>query len=88
MSTDSPNVPRIVWTFQAERQLDFTLVRDQVTGETTRTREQQMADLDDILVSVFHEATDVVVRDQYVGYRHRSGEFIFLVEVRGVRFGR
>lgn len=70
--------PVVVWTFRGERQFHFLLSRLNRLPE----RVGVTADVTERLRLVFPDATAVVVRELYLGFRPRPEEYTFLVDVR------
>jgi hypothetical protein len=76
-----PQSLHVVWTFRARRRFNQALVRRQVHTGQPIDSEAIMADLDRILALAFPKAKELIVHDQYLGFRFREEEYILLVEV-------
>jgi hypothetical protein len=72
--------PLVLWTVAAHRRLRQALA-EAVGRHGPTAFATAMNDLTRRLKLLFRQARAVVIQDQYVGFRRRADEFIFLVEV-------
>ncbi len=79
-SSADPNRPLVVWTVAAHRHLRQALA-EAVGRCGIIALDNAMNDLTCRLHRLFPDARAVVVQDQYLGFRRRDDEFIFLIEV-------
>jgi hypothetical protein len=71
----------VVWTIRAKRCLRQALVRQEVQSVQVIDPPAVMTHLNQILTRAFPNAQDLIVHDQYLGFRLRDGEYILQVEV-------
>jgi hypothetical protein len=73
--------PCICWTIRARRQLKQALVRQEVQAATGVDQSAEMARIERILARAFENATNLIIHEQYLGFRFKKGEYILRVEV-------